>query len=102
MLSRFLLAAILCFGTALPAIAATVADLDPGVHYQTAAITLEGNHHFSASDVLAVMQTKTRPFYQFWKHRPAFNPPTFKVDIDRIKRFYQVHGYYAATSDYNL
>ncbi len=102
MLLPFLFAATLCLSNVLPAAAGTIADLDPAVHYQTAAITITGNHQFSKSDLLAVMQTRTRPAYELWKSRPDFNPTTFKGDLDRIKRFYQVHGYYAATTDYKL
>jgi outer membrane protein assembly complex protein YaeT len=102
MFLRFLLAAILCFSTAATLIAATIADLNPGRHYQTEAITVAGNHNFAESELLAVMQTKTRPFYAVWKHRPEFSPATFKEDLDRIKRFYQAHGYYAASVDYAL
>src|SRR5690349_714875 len=101
MLLCFLLAAIMSLSTGHLE-AATLAELDPAAHYQTAAITITGNHHFSDADLLAVIQTKTRPTYQFWKPRPAFSAPTFKADIDRIKRFYQVHGYYAATAAYKL
>ena len=102
MLLRFLLVAIVCLSLAVRALAARIADLDPAVHYQTAAITIAGNHHFSDSDLLAVIQTKTRPVYEVWKPRPDFNPATFKADVDRIKRFYQVHAYYAVTADYDL
>jgi outer membrane protein assembly complex protein YaeT len=102
MLLRFLLAAILCASTALRAAAATIADLDPAAAYESAAVSFTGNHHFSDADLRAVIKTKTRPAYQLWKGRPAFNPATFKGDIDRVKRFYQIHGYYAAAVDYNL
>ena len=102
MLLRLPLAVVLCLSTALRAIAANTADLDAAVHYQSAAITIAGNHHFSDADLLAVMQTKTRPAYELWKRRPAFDQATFKADLDRIKRFYQVHGYYAATVGYQL
>jgi outer membrane protein insertion porin family len=102
MLLRFLLAAILCVNVGLSAAAATIAQLDPSVHHQAAALSITGNHHFSENDLLAVMQTKTRPEYQFWKRRPAFNPTTFKADLNRIKQFYRVHGYYAAAADYKL
>src|SRR5262245_10876919 len=96
MLLRFLLAAILCLSMALRVVAATVAALDPQVHNQAEAITITGNHQFSDADVLAVMQTKTRPAYRLWQRRPPFNPATFKADLDRIKSFYRVHGYYGA------
>jgi outer membrane protein insertion porin family len=102
MLLRFLLAVILGLSTALCAIAANLANLDSSIHYETAAVTIVGNHQFSSADLLAVMQTKTRPAYQFWKRRPSFNPATFKADLDRIKQFYRVHGYYSAAIHYKL
>jgi outer membrane protein assembly complex protein YaeT len=102
MLLRLPLAAVLCLSTALRAIAANTTNLDAAGHYQSAAITIVGNHHFSDADLLAVMQTKTRPAYELWRRRPAFNPDTFKADLDRIKRFYRVHGYYGATVYYDL
>jgi outer membrane protein insertion porin family len=102
MFLRFQLAAILCLTATLPAIAASIRDLDPAVHYQTAAIEISGNHQFSDKDLLAVMQTKTRPRYEFWKRRLEFSPTRFKGDIERIKRFYQVNGYYGASVNYDL
>jgi outer membrane protein insertion porin family len=102
MLVRFLLAAILCLSAARQTAAASITDLDPAKHYKTATIEISGNHQFPASDLLAVMQTKTRPAYQFWKRRPDFNPTTFKADLDRIRQFYRVHGYYAAKTDFTL
>lgn len=102
MLLRFLLAVILLLIAKADAIAATLNQLDPNVHYETTSITISGNHDFSESGLLAVMQTKTRPAYKFWQHRPPFNPTTFKADLGRIKSFYRVHGYYATTVDYKL
>src|SRR6516225_9713960 len=102
MLLRLLLGAILCLSTALRAAAANLADLDPAVQYETAAIKITGNRQFSDADLLAVMQTKTRPVYELLKRRPAFEPATFKADLDRIKRFYQVNGYYTASVDYDV
>jgi outer membrane protein insertion porin family len=102
MLDRFLLAFILCLIAELGATAATLNELDPSLHYETGAITFSGNHDFSDSGLLAVIQTKTRPAYKFWQRRPAFNPTTFKADLDRIKSFYRVHGYYEANTGYDL
>jgi outer membrane protein insertion porin family len=102
MVLRSLVAAILFLAMALRVFAVTIAELDPSRHYQTDRLVVVGNHHFSDADLLAVMQTKTRAPYELWKHRPVFNPSTFKADLDRIKRFYQVHGYYSATVDYTL
>jgi outer membrane protein insertion porin family len=102
MLLCLLAALVLCLSAVTPAGALTLAGLDPHVHYRTEAITISGNDHFSDTDLLAVMQTKTRPSYQFWKKRPDFNPATFKGDLERFKDFYRVHGYYGAAFAYNL
>jgi outer membrane protein assembly complex protein YaeT len=102
MLLRFLLALVLSLIAELCATAASLSELDPSIRYETASITISGNHDFSDSDLLAVMQTKTRPAYKVWQRRPPFNTATFKADIGRIKSFYRVHGYYAARADYNL
>jgi outer membrane protein assembly factor BamA len=102
MFLRCLLAAIFCFTTAAKVLPANIADLDPAEHYQAAGIVISGNHKFSEGALLAVMQTKTRPSYAVWKPRPAFNSATFRQDLDRIKRFYQAHGYYGAIISYDL
>ena len=102
MLLRFLLALVLSLIAELCATAASLSELDPSIRYETASITISGSHDFSDSDLLAVMQTKTRPAYKVWQRRPPFNTATFKADIGRIKSFYRVHGYYAARADYNL
>jgi outer membrane protein assembly complex protein YaeT len=102
MLLRFLLALVLSLIAEVCATAASLSELDPSIRYETASITISGNHDFSDSDLLAVMQTKTRPAYKVWQRRPPFNTATFKADIGRIKSFYRVHGYYAARADYNL
>ncbi len=85
-----------------PAYAAALGTLDSAAHYQVGAITITGNQHFSDADLSAVMQTKTRPAYEFWKRRPAFNPVRFKGDVGQIRQFYRVHGYYDARVSYRL
>src|SRR6185312_6442704 len=68
--------------------------LDPARTYRVERIIFSGNHRLSDSDLAAVMQTKTRPFYQIWKKRPVFDPATFEADLGRLKRLYQKDGYY--------
>jgi outer membrane protein assembly complex protein YaeT len=95
---------ILCvaLSVAISARAITVADLDAARSYKTAGIEIDGNHDFSEAQLLGVMRTKTRVFYQIWKPRPPFEPETFAGDIQRLKRFYESHGYYGAHASYQL
>jgi outer membrane protein assembly complex protein YaeT len=73
--------------------------LNPARTYHVNKIIFAGNHHFSDAQLEAVMQTKTRPFYQFWKARPVFDSETFKADLERLKRLYQQDGYYRVQID---
>jgi outer membrane protein assembly complex protein YaeT len=102
MLFRLFLMAILFLTEARRAVAASHPQFDPAIHYQTASISIVGNHKFSNDDLLAVMQTRTRPAYELWKRRPGFSLMTFEADVDRMRRFYQVRGYYSAAVEYDL
>jgi len=44
----------------LPVAGATIASMDPAVHYKIAHIAITGEREFPESDLLAVMATKTR------------------------------------------
>jgi outer membrane protein assembly complex protein YaeT len=98
LIALFAIALAACIRAA-SALAAEISDLDPAKSYKTAAITFTGNRKFSDDDLLGLMQTKTRVFYEVWKPRPSFIPDTFKGDIKNIRRFYQAHGYYQARVD---
>src|ERR1700757_2289125 len=55
----------------------TIYALNPSRVYRVEAISITGNQHFSTSELASAMTTKTRPFYEFWKKRPQFDPDTF-------------------------
>jgi outer membrane protein insertion porin family len=82
--------------------AATVEDLDPGKTYQVSRISIAGNSAFSDSELLAEMKTKQQPPYTFWKKPPLFDPEIFSTDLKRLRRFYEAHGFYSATVNYDL
>lgn len=65
-------------------------------------LTFVGNTHFSGDELRAGLVTKTRPWYAPWQPLPRFDPVAFASDIERIKRFYQARGYYAAQVSYDL
>src|ERR1700758_1085662 len=69
------------------ALALTVTDLDPSLHYKLEKIDLAGEHAFSRDAVVSVMTTKERPWYQVWKPLPDFDTQAFTDDLAHIKRF---------------
>jgi outer membrane protein assembly complex protein YaeT len=85
-----------------PARAATLAALDPTVHYNLARVAIDGERAFSENDLLAGMATKSRAAYLLWKPLPEFDPDQFTNDLGQLARFYQAHGYYGAKLSYDL
>lgn len=82
--------------------ATTTDDLDPGHKWRTGQIVITGNHAFADSELLAILATEQSTFYEVWKPKPLFEPDTFAEDINRIKSFYRVHGFYDAGVKYEL
>jgi outer membrane protein assembly complex protein YaeT len=82
--------------------AVTIDALNPSRVYRVETIRITGNQHFSDSELAAAMATKTRPFYEFWKKRPQFDPETFTDDLNQLRLFYQSHGYYDTHIAYDL
>jgi len=76
--------------------------MDPAVHYKIAHIAITGEREFLESDLLAVMATKTRSPYLFWKPLPDLDPDQLTNDLSQLTRFYQMHGYYSAKVEYDL
>src|SRR5579872_2216561 len=71
-----------------PAWAIHVQALKPGIAYRVEKVVFSGNHAFSASQLLANMQTKERPIYKIWQKRPTFDPDVFTEDLKELEIFY--------------
>jgi outer membrane protein assembly complex protein YaeT len=84
------------------AFAATMEDLQNGKDYLVGQIVFSGNKKFSDDELLKQMRTKLRPFYMVWKKQPKFDRDVFEKDLERLRRFYQAHGYYSAAVGYKL
>ena len=82
--------------------AVTVDSLDPAKTYHVSKISISENSAFSDSELLAEIRTKQPPPYLFWEKPPPFDPEVFSTDLKRLRKFYQAHGYYSATVDYDL
>lgn len=73
--------------------------VEPGRDWRVRSITIRGASAVKAATLTDAMQTKARPWYrfwEFWKSRPAFDPVTFREDVDRIRQVYRNEGYYHA------
>lgn len=82
--------------------AVLVDALDPARQWRVERIEFSGSEKFSKAQLSEVMVTKDRPWYRFWEERPVFDAVTFRTDLERLRRFYEVNGYYEAALVYDL
>jgi outer membrane protein assembly complex protein YaeT len=84
------------------ALAVTVEDVPEDVAWRVASIEIDGNEAVSASDIEKAMTLKERSWWALWRKRPEFDATALGADLDRIKRVYETHGYYATEVTYDL
>jgi outer membrane protein insertion porin family len=79
--------------------------LEPGREWRLAALDFRGNQAVSADDLRKTMATKARRWYEFWKFwrpLPAFEPLTFRADLDKLVQLHRNRGYYHARITYDI
>ena len=87
---------------ARPVLGIQVEELDPARQWRVEKIEISGNTKFSDSEILKELLTQVRPWYLFWEAENAFDPITFREDLERIRRFYEARGYYQTRVTYDL
>ena len=87
---------------ARPVLGIQLEELDAARQWRVEKIEISGNTKFSESEILKELLTKIRPWYLFWETADAFDPITFREDLERIRRFYEAKGYYRAHVTYDL
>jgi outer membrane protein assembly complex protein YaeT len=87
---------------ARPVLGIQVEELDPARQWRVEKIEISGNTKFSDSAILKELLTQVRPWYLFWEAENAFDPITFREDLERIRRFYEARGYYQTRVTYDL
>ncbi|MGH7823235.1 MAG: POTRA domain-containing protein, partial [Candidatus Binatia bacterium] len=97
-----LLIAAVCLGLSRSTSALRVDQLDPARTLRVVDVEVEGSQAFSGSTLKQEILTRERPWYTPWRAHPEFHPDTFAKDLERLKRFYETHGYYGAEIDYDL
>jgi len=95
---RALVLLLLALGALRPGAARAVQldELDLAPRWRLRALRIEGNEHVEAKTLRDAMVTKPRPWFALWRKFPEFDPVAFGVDLERIKRVYQNHGYFEA------
>jgi len=102
-LARSLLWAGFLFQLCCPRVfALQVSALEPRRTYRVDRIVFSGNHAFPASELLAHMTTRQRPFYLIWQKRPVFDSDVFSQDLKRLQLFYRANGYFQTRIAYDL
>lgn len=77
-------------------------QLDDSKEWHIEKISVAGNKLISETQVRDEILTKERPWYQFWRARPIFDPVTFETDLERLRRFYEARGHYQARIAHDL
>jgi outer membrane protein insertion porin family len=60
-------------------------------------LTFRGNKEFSVWTLSKEMETKSRPFLQFWKRGSDYNPSTLEADVLRLRKLYFDRGFLGTT-----
>src|SRR6266403_5712009 len=79
--------------------------LEPGREWRLAALTFRGNEAVSTDDLRKAMTTKARRWYEFWKFwrpLPAFEPLTFRADLEKLRQLHRNRGYYHARINHDI
>jgi outer membrane protein insertion porin family len=103
--SRIFFSFLIIFGGIVlswPALAIQIEELDVARQWRVDKIEVSGNTKFSDNELLGDLLTNVRPWYLFWEEGNAFDPVTFREDLERLKRFYEARGYYRTRVIYDL
>ncbi|MGH7858070.1 MAG: outer membrane protein assembly factor BamA [Candidatus Binatia bacterium] len=97
-----LLIAAVCLGFPRAASSLRVDRIDPARTFRVGEVEIEGADAFSEGALEKEILTQERPWYTPWRSDPEFQPDTFTKDLERLKRFYETHGYYGTEISYDL
>lgn len=75
-------------------------DLD--LDWRVGGIDIQGHEHVSRRDLEALLLTRPRAWYAFWRDRPELEPSAFELDITRLRRHYESEGFYSVEIDWSL
>lgn len=71
-------------------------ELEPDRPWVVGTLTIRGAEAVDAEDVRGVVTTRARPWWAFWRTRPALDPLTLREDLERVRALYRSRGHYQA------
>jgi outer membrane protein insertion porin family len=83
------------------AVGLTLDDLDAR-EWHVKRVEIHGNEQFATGVLRAEVLTEPRPWYTPWRAPAVFDPGTFEEDLERLRRFYESHGYFETRIVYDL
>src|SRR5206468_3103559 len=78
---------------------------EPGREWRLEALVFRGNEAISTDELQKTMTTKARRWYEFWKFwrpLPAFEPLTFRADLEKLRQLHRNRGYYHARISHDV
>ena len=75
-------------------------DLDRD--WRVGEIEIEGHESFTSGELDALLLTRPRAWYAFWRERPELEASAFELDIARLVRHYESQGFYSVAIDWSL
>lgn len=76
-----------------------LADFDARGPWRLAGVSIDGPGWFESWTLSSSLQTRTRPWWNFWSDDPTFVPSYVSGDLDTIRARMQAEGYYEAVID---
>jgi outer membrane protein assembly complex protein YaeT len=71
-------------------------DLDARRSWRITGVEIEGLNVLQRFLYVSALQTKTRPFWVFWRDAPEFLPTDLQADATRVERELRAEGFYEA------
>jgi outer membrane protein assembly complex protein YaeT len=59
-------------------------------------VQFDGNDQVGTSALRDALLTRPRRWFALWEERPAFDPYTFRTDLERVRALYRSRGFYHA------
>lgn len=102
MRAPFLAGMAMLFVVVAAAHAVQVDALDLAHDWKLRTLRIEGNHAIATSLIKATIVTRPRRWFALWQPLPAFDPVSFRSDLERLQALYRSAGYYHAVITHDV
>lgn len=102
MRAPFLAGMAMLFVVVAAAHAVQVDALDLAHDWKLRTLRIEGNHAIATSLIKDTIVTRPRRWFALWQPLPAFDPVSFRSDLERLQALYRSAGYYHAVITHDV